>query len=47
MEFSDTQKMRIDGGLIIRNGTNGYVIQNGQVSTEGDVSGTKIGNSKK
>lgn len=43
MEFSDTQKMRIDGGLIVRNGTNGYVIQNGKVSTEGDVSGTKIG----
>uniref|UniRef100_A0A1I7UCH3 PLAT domain-containing protein n=1 Tax=Caenorhabditis tropicalis TaxID=1561998 RepID=A0A1I7UCH3_9PELO len=42
MEFSDTQKMRIDGGLVIRNGTNGYVIQNGQISTEGDVSGTKI-----
>ncbi|EGT33879.1 hypothetical protein CAEBREN_29653 [Caenorhabditis brenneri] len=42
MEFSDTQKMRIDGGFVVRNGTNGYVIQNGQITTEGDVSGTQI-----
>ncbi|CAD6198634.1 unnamed protein product [Caenorhabditis auriculariae] len=42
MEFSENQKMLITGGVVFRNGTNGFVIKYGKVSTQGEITGTQL-----
>ncbi|GMT23328.1 hypothetical protein PFISCL1PPCAC_14630, partial [Pristionchus fissidentatus] len=39
LELSETNRIIIDGGTILRNGSDGYVIMNGQITKIGDVDG--------